>query len=235
MLISKQKIFLYIFLLLLLFQGKGFSADNNIFRELTEKGVATYEDGCRAISYFTNVDEKNLTFDELVSALKEKGIIGKRWKYKAEKSLTRGEIAYMGCKVLKIRGGLTMRVMDTTRFLVSAICTKLKISDSLSAPDIGMYKRYAYLEFLGNGLLPEGHNKEFLTGHDLLASMYRIEQHIKAEDLEEKQKEERRKEGRKAGKCRCYSSRAKNYARVFNSTASSTAITISDNGKFPFQ
>ncbi len=174
--------------------NEGLSAEGNIYRDLIEKGVATYEDGCRAISCFTDVDEKNLTFDELVSALKEKGIIGKRWKHKAEKPLTRGEIAYMECKVLKVSGGLTMRVIDTTKRFAGFVCKKLKINDSLSVPDIGMYKRYAYKESQYMGTIPAGHNKKYVTGHDLLASMYRIEQYIKAEEMKKKRKEENKME-----------------------------------------
>ncbi len=192
----------YLLLFLFLFQSEGISvedkegisAEDNVYRKLIERGVATYEDGCRAISCFTDVDEKNLTFDELVSALKEKGIIGKRWKHKAEKPLTRGEIAYMECKVLKVKGGLTMRAIDTTKRFAGFICKKLKINDSLSVPDIGMYKRYAYKESQYMGTIPAGHNKKYVTGHDLLASMYRIEQYIKAEEKGEKQKEVGRKE-----------------------------------------
>lgn len=173
--------------------NEGLSAEGNIYRELIEKGVATYEDGCRAISCFTDVDEKNLTFDDLVSALKEKGIIGKRWKHKAKKPLTRGEIAYMECKVLKISGGLTMHAIDTTRHFARFVCEKLKINDRLTVPDIGMYKRYAYKESQHMGIIPAGHNKKYVTGHDLLAAMYRIEQYIKAEEKGEKQKEMGRK------------------------------------------
>ncbi len=203
--IKKKCILNFTFCLLLflfMFQSEGIPADDkiglssegNIYRDLIEKGVATYEDGCRAISCFTDVDEKNLAFDELVSALKEKGIIGKRWKHKAEEPLTRGEIAYMECKVLKISGGLTMRAIDTTKRFAGFVCKKLKINDSLSVPDIGMYKRYAYKESQYMGIIPAGHNKKYVTGHDLLAAMYRIEQYIKAEEKGEKQKEVGRKE-----------------------------------------
>jgi hypothetical protein len=177
--------------LLFLFQGKGVLAYNNVYRDLVDKGVATYEDGCRAISCFTDVDEKNLTFDELVSELREKGIIGKRWKYKAEKPVTRGIMAYMGCRVLNIKGGLTMRTIDTTKRFTRLICSKLGIKGDFGLPDIGISKRYAYLELQNMGLVPTGHKKTFLTGHDLLALMYRIEQYIKSEEKEEeKEKEE---------------------------------------------
>ncbi len=181
-------------LLLFLFQHEGLSEGNNAYMELSEKGVATYEDGCRAVSHFTDVVSEDLSFDELILALKERGIVGKGWKHEAEKYLTRSELAAMECRVLKIRGGLAMRAIDTSRRIAGFVCRKLKINYSLSAPDIGAYKRYAHLEFLDNGLMPAGHKKKYVTGHDLLASMYRIEQYIKAGEQKKEQKKQRKSE-----------------------------------------
>lgn len=181
---------LCLLLLLLLFQGKAVSADNNVYRDLVDKGVATYEDGCRAISGFVDVPADTMAFDEVVAELKEKGIIGKRWKYKAEKPLTRGIMAYMVCRVLNIKGGLAMRTIDTTKRFTRLICSKLGIKGDFGLPDIGASKRYAFLECLDMRLMPTGHKKTFLTGHDLLALMYRIEQYIKAEEKGEKEEKE---------------------------------------------
>lgn len=178
--------------LFFLFQNKSVLADNNIYRDLVDRGIATYEDGCRAISCFTNVPADSMTFEKLVLELKKKGIIGKRWKYKAEKPLTRGIVSYMICKVLNIKGGLTMRAIDITKRFTKFICKKLKLKDDFALPGFGMSKRYAYLECQNMGIVPIGHKKTYLSGHDLLALMYRIEQHIKAEERE-KEKEEAEK------------------------------------------
>jgi hypothetical protein len=185
---------LWLFLLLFfVFQNKNVLAKEGIYRELIDRGIATYEDGCRAISCFVDVPENTMTFEELVVELKKKGIIGKRWKYKAEKPLTRGITAYMICKVLNIKGGLTMR-------FTSLICKAFKIKDGFTVPDFGMNKRYAYLECQHMGIVPIGHKKTYLTGHDLLALMYRVEQRIKLEDRRKKQKEEKKKEKEKKSK-----------------------------------
>ena len=77
------------------------------------------------------------------------------------------------------------------------ICRKLGISDDFTMPDIGMGRRYAYLEFLFKGIIPQGNKRTFLTGHDLMAIMYRLEQYIKAEEAEKKQKEKNKKEKEK--------------------------------------
>ncbi len=178
---------LWLFLLLFfVFQSKSILAKEGIYRELVDRGIATYEDGCRAISYFVDVPENTMTFEELVLELKKKGIIRRRWKYKAEKPLTRGIMAYMVCRVLNIKGGLTMRALDGIERFTSLIRKKLKIKGDFALPDFGMNKRYAYLELQNMVLVPTGYKKTFLTGHDLLALMYRIEQHIKMKEREKK-------------------------------------------------
>ncbi len=180
--------------LFVLFQRGEALADNNVYRELVERGVATYEDGCRAISAYVDIPAGTMTFDEVVSALKEKGIVDRRWEYKPDKIFTRGIAAYMIFKVLDMKGGFTMHAMDGIGRFTRFICRKLKISDDFTMPDIGAGRRYAYLEFQYKGIVPPGNKRTFLTGHDLMAVMYRLEQYIKAEEAEKKQKEKKRKE-----------------------------------------
>ena len=74
------------------------------------------------------------------------------------------------------------------------MCRKLGISDDFTMPDIGAGRRYAYLEFQYKGIVPPGNKRTFLTGHDLMAIMYRLEQYIKAEEAVKKQKEKNKKE-----------------------------------------
>ncbi len=74
------------------------------------------------------------------------------------------------------------------------MCRKLGISDDFTMPDIGAGRCYAYLEFQYKGIVPPGNKRTFLTGHDLMAIMYRLEQYIKAEKAVKKQKEKNKKE-----------------------------------------
>lgn len=173
-------------------QNRVVLADTNVYRDLLDKGIATYEDGCRAISGFADIPAGTMTFEEVVSELKKKGIAGKRWRYKADKKLTRGIMAYMICNVLDIKGGLTMHAIDATQRFTSFICRKLGAKDDLALPDLGMAKRYAFLEFQQRKLVPPGNKKTYISGHDLLAMLYRVEQYVKAAEKEKKQKEERK-------------------------------------------
>ena len=165
--------------------------DENVYRDLIERGVATYEDGCRAISAYVGVPAGAMTFEEVVAELKRKEIVDRRWKYSPDKTLTRAIMAYMIFKVLDMKGGFTMHVTDGIGRFTSFVCRKLGISDDFTVPDIGIGRRYAFLEFQFKGIIPQGNKRTFLTGHDLMAVMYRLEQYIKAEEAEKKQAEEK--------------------------------------------
>ncbi|GAX62662.1 Coenzyme f420-dependent n5,n10-methylene tetrahydromethanopterin reductase and related flavin-dependent oxidoreductase [Candidatus Scalindua japonica] len=196
--INRKRIINYFFLsllaLLLLSPGRCASAGNgdNIYRDLIEREIVTYEDGCRAISCFAEVSAATMTFNEMVAELEEKGIVEKSWKYKAETPLTRGTMAFMISKLLKIKGGLTMRAIALTRRFTRFISKGFKKKNGPLLPDIGMSKRYAYRETQHMGLLPSGNNKTYITGTDMLAGLYRLEQYIKAEERKEKKVEKRK-------------------------------------------
>jgi len=171
--------------------GKEALPDNNVYRELIERGVATYEDGCRAISAYVGIEADTMTFEKVVLALKQKEIVDKRWEYAPDKTLTRAIMAYMIFKVLDMKGGFTMHVADGIGRFTSFVCRKLGISDDFTVPDIGIGRRYAFLEFQFQGIIPRGNKRTFLTGHDLMAIMYRLEQYIKGEEAKKKQEEKK--------------------------------------------
>ncbi len=131
-----------------------------------------------------------MTFEEVVSTLKKKEIVGGRWEYAPDKTLTRAIVAYMIFKLLDMKGGFTMHTLNGIGCFTSFVCRKLGINDDFTMPDIGIGKRYAFLEFQFKGIIPQGNKRTFLTGHDLMAIMYRLEQYIKAEEAKKKQEEE---------------------------------------------
>ncbi len=171
------------------FRNREALADGNVYRELIERGIATYEDGCRAISAYAEIPSGSMTFEEVVLALKKKEIVDRRWDYKPDKVFTRAIAAYMIFKLLDMKGGFTMHAVDGIGRFTRFVCRKLGISDDFNVPDIGIGRRYAYLEFQFQGIVPQGNKRTFLTGHDLMAIMYRLEQYIKAERARKKQEE----------------------------------------------
>ena len=183
--------------LLVLFQSREALADENVYRDLIERGVATYEDGCRAISAYVGIPADTMTFEKVVLALKKKEIVDARWEYKPDKTLTRAIVAYMIFKKLEMKGGFTMHAVNGIGRFTSFVCRKLGICDDFTAPDIGIGRRYAFLEFQFKGIIPQGNKRTFLTGHDLMAIMYRLEQYIKAEEAGKKQDENEKMEKEK--------------------------------------
>ncbi len=185
--------FICLLSLFVLFQSREALGGENVYRELVERGVATYEDGCRAISAYVKIPAGSMTFEEVVLALKKKEIVDRRWNYKPDKVFTRGIAAYMIFKVLDMKGGFTMHAVNGIGHFTRFACQKLGISNDFTVPDIGIGRRYAYLEFQFKGIVPQGNKRTFLTGHDLMAIMYRLEQYIKAEEAEKKREEEGKK------------------------------------------
>ena len=190
-------VLLCLLLLSVLFQSREALADENVYRDLIERGVATYEDGCRAISAYVGIPADTMTFEKVVLALKKKEIVDARWEYKPDKTLTRAIVAYMIFKKLEMKGGFTMHAVNGIGRFTSFVCRKLGICDDFTAPDIGIGRRYAFLEFQFKGIIPQGNKRTFLTGHDLMAIMYRLEQYIKAEEAGKKQDENEKMEKEK--------------------------------------
>ncbi len=176
--------------LFVFFRNRETLAGENVYRELVERGIATYEDGCRAISAYVDIPAGSMTFEEVVLALKKKEIVDRRWNYKPDKVFTRAIAAYMIFKLLDMKGGFTMHAVGVIGRFTRFACRKLGISDDFTLPDIGIGRRYAYLEFQFQGIIPQGNKRTFLTGHDLMAIMYRLEQYIKAEGARKKQDED---------------------------------------------
>lgn len=123
-------------------------------RGMEEKGVATFEDGCRGIAAFLQLPVATDTFEKLLEELRNRKLVSKRWKPDHDAKLTWGRISYMLCRTLKVRGGLVMTLTGTT-------------------------ERYAFRECMDNGLMPRGFKQRYLSGADLMAVLYRAEVYTK--------------------------------------------------------
>ncbi|MFQ5957150.1 MAG: hypothetical protein ACE5KK_05205, partial [Candidatus Brocadiales bacterium] len=108
------------------------AVDTSFLRELPYKGIATYEDGCMAMAVLMKIEPSDNSFESVTKALQEKKVVSGKWKVEADRPLTWGRISYMMCKVLGIKGGLSMRLF-------------------------GVSDRYAYRECVSKDLMPHGH------------------------------------------------------------------------------
>jgi len=127
-------------------------ADKAFIRELAKKKDVTLADGCRAIYYFSGGDKNEKDIDKIVARLLEMKYIKRKYPKKLDERLRRGQFAYMLCKALKIKGGLTMRI-------------------------IGTRERYALRELTYMGLMPRVNKAKYVTGMEILGVLSRAEKY----------------------------------------------------------
>ncbi len=133
------------------------SADPAFFRTLLDKKKATVSDAARVMVILHTKNRNPATFQQDLQTLRQAGIVPKRWKWTADKPVTCGEVAYMLCKVLGIKGGLTMRVT-------------------------GITQRYAFRECSFRKLIPPTHQSKHLTGEELVAITAKAERYMRRPD-----------------------------------------------------
>jgi len=65
-------------------------------------------DAYRGMLLLVDGEDKAKTFQDRVGALVAKGILPKDWDHDANRTITKGRLAYMVCQACKIRGGVVM-------------------------------------------------------------------------------------------------------------------------------
>ena len=128
----------------LVISGSRTFADKAFLKEIAGKEDVALGDACRAIYYFVGGDENEKNMDTIFADLLERKLIKKSYQRKADGRLTRGQCAYMLCKALGIRGGLTMTVVGTSERYALRECIFLELM-----PDVNQGKYVTGLELLG--------------------------------------------------------------------------------------
>jgi hypothetical protein len=129
-------------------------ADTSYFRELVNKGNATYYDAYRMMAVLeSGQDTPDVKFDELKKGLKELKIVPADWDAKKETEfVNRGELAYMLFKSLEMKGGLTVRIF-------------------------GVSCRYAFRECVDKKLIVEGFSGQLISGEELISILAEAEKY----------------------------------------------------------
>ncbi len=125
--------------------GSSAHAEVSFFRMLAAKPNATMEDAIKAV-YMLNVGEsasEKMTFAEIRDIMLQKKLIKKSHAKDPDRLANRGQVAYMVCKALGIRGGLTMRIF-------------------------GISERYGFRECTYLGLIPGGSQWDKVSGSELV-------------------------------------------------------------------
>jgi len=149
-----RRAFLLPALVLLLATGPVVRAQTNeLIRELSEKPVATVEDGSRMILLLTQGVGATEPVDEVIAKLQGSGLVRDEWLEKPAKHLRKGQLAYMIVQACGIKGGLTMRLT-------------------------GVSERYALRECIFLNLLERSSTGNYVSGLELLGSIGRAEKYL---------------------------------------------------------
>jgi hypothetical protein len=127
--------------------------NRDYFRRLVKQSRARKVDGVYTVMVLLGKEKEFKTFPEELAYLEKNGYIpqGKRWDLNA--SLTKGELAFMLCKVLEIKGGIHMRLF-------------------------GVSPRYALAELVYMGLMTQGREADVVTGRELAFTFIESADHL---------------------------------------------------------
>ncbi len=125
-------------------------ADNQYIRDLADMRCVTFEDGCRAIMMLRTGDIPEGTFADIFEELAAEGIVKQKWHSDTAKLLDKGRIAYLVCKTLGIKGGLTTRLF-------------------------GMSERYALRALVDKKIMVKGEPVKYVSGGELLGIIFRAQ------------------------------------------------------------
>ena len=112
-------------------------------RRLFEKDRATFGDACRMVLSLVERKPVSGSFAEIQKDLDTRGILVGSWAIKESSPVDRGTLAYMLCKSLGIKGGLTIRLF-------------------------GLSRRYALRECISIGLMNRGSAEKYVKGRMLI-------------------------------------------------------------------
>jgi hypothetical protein len=115
------------------------------FKRLINQSRARKVDGVYTVIVLLGKEKQFTSFPAEVEFLKENGYLPKGAAWDLNDSLTKGELAFMLYKALKIKGGVHLRVF-------------------------GASQRYALSELVFMGIMVRGHQDDVVTGRELAYS-----------------------------------------------------------------
>ena len=124
-----------------------------VLRKIYAKDRATAADACGLVLEFAGGTPAG--FDAVRKDLEGRGILEADWALQEAAPLTKGQLAYMLCKALGIRGGLIMSVF-------------------------GLSRRYAFRECVHLNLMAAGNSSDPVSGRELIDALSRAELHRQA-------------------------------------------------------
>ena len=129
--------------------------DADFFMNLAYKDVASLADGYRAVAllHSQEAEEGLLNAADAREYLVSEGIVPRSWHATGEAPLTKGELAYMVCQSLGLKGGVTMRIF-------------------------GPSKRYCLYEASYQELMVGGADYQYVSGGELVSTIDRADRYV---------------------------------------------------------
>lgn len=121
-----------------------FSYDIDYFNTVIGEKAVKFADGLETIATLLQIEQQYPDFIAQRKFLEKTGILSPKWKSRSpDDILRRGELAYMLVKMLRLKGGLKARIL-------------------------GMNQRFAMEELIYEGIMREGHQRDLITGQELV-------------------------------------------------------------------
>ncbi len=132
----------------------------SFFNRLSSEKTVTENDAMRGMLYLLDGQDDAGTFEQRVSRLQEKGIVGRTWDFDAARPLTRGKLAFMVYQAAKIPGGVMLMLTGPTQ-------------------------RYCLRELQYRGLMSEGVFYTNVTGLEFIAVISRADEYMQEGEVSE--------------------------------------------------
>lgn len=132
------------------YSGTDESSQMDFWHELAERPLASNDEAAQALLLFVDGTAPATSYEDRVNLLKEKGLYPGYFDKPGDEAVQRGVVAYALCKVLKIRGGITMSIT-------------------------GVSERYAVRELVDMELFPTSSPGQTFSGTELVGVIGKAE------------------------------------------------------------
>lgn len=128
-------------------QGEQVDIDTLLHEHLQKQPMVTTAEAYRVMLILADGDDNYDSFEARQQTLEERGIARPQWGLSRDACIDKGSVAYMVCKILKVRGGVNF-----------ALFGQIGIGD----------RRYALRELAHMDLMPQTASYRYITGGELV-------------------------------------------------------------------
>lgn len=140
-----------------LINSQGDDDQMTFWHELTQRPLVANDEAFHALLLFADGKDTNTSYDERVSALKQRKMLPGSFDAPADQAITRGDLAVALAGALDIKGGVMLRLLPRSR-------------------------RYATREMVYEGIFPQGSEHQTFSGEQFVGIIGRAEDRQREQD-----------------------------------------------------